>query len=439
MDSPCNKNKTAESCRKSSRWVSPLAPLRGQSGVALLMALVSLSLLYFVAMEVSYDSAVDYTVARQQVERIKARYAAKAGMELSLLRVMLYKQAVAALGSSLGGNVNMLDPIWNFPFMWPPTLAAEAAPKMTEVDKSMLKDAAKESLMDAQYTTQISAIGGHLDINDLGSDVKGYAKLMRQQILQIFQTEVQNNEAFARKYAGFRFEEVVNNIADYIDADAESLNGGDESAPYRDVADKEAKLPPNRPLRTLDELHQVAGINEDFYQLLSARVTIYGTKGINVNYAPKEVLMSLDPSMREEAVDKAIARRGDPKQGGPFKNDQDFYGFISGFGVNVKAMQDAKIPLMYDTEFNFKIISTGLSKNVKREITAITYDYPNLAQRLITLLNEQEKQDQGSGGLTEKTPPPVDPGGKTPAADPNAKAKIQTAKGRPTVVYWEEN
>ena len=60
-------------------------------------------------------------------------------MPKSLLRIMLYKQAMAAMGDTLGANKNMLDPIWNFPFMWPPI--APSGGKTTEVDKDMLKDA----------------------------------------------------------------------------------------------------------------------------------------------------------------------------------------------------------------------------------------------------------------------------------------------------------
>lgn len=429
--------------RLASSLPHPLAPLRSRRGVALLMALISLSLLYFIAMEVSYDATVDYVVSRQQVDRIKARYAAKAGMELALLRIMLYKQAVATLGQSLGGNTAMLDPIWNFPFMWPPTLALANAPKATEVDKSMLKDAVKDSLMQGQFTTTISPIGGVLDLNDLGSDLKGYQKLVSQQIVNIFLSEVQHNEAFARKYSGFRFEEIVNNIADYIDEDSEGRNGGDEGAGYRDVPDHTVKMPPNRPLRTMDELHQVAGVNEDFYKLLVSRTTIYGSKGINVNYASKDVLMSLDPSMREEAVDKVIARRNDPKQGGPFKDQNDFFGFIQGFGVNVRAMQEAKTPLLFGIEFNFKIVSTGIASNVKREITAITYDFPNLTQSLVKLIDEQQKLDESGGNTTPVTSPAGGAGGTNPPAGQGGQGgnqqKILAPKGRPSVVYWDEN
>jgi len=394
--------------------------LRSEKGVALMMALFAMMLLTFIAIEVSYDTTVDYVVASQQVNRIKAHYAAKAGIEISLLRVMLYKQALASFGASIPDK-SLLDPIWSFPFMWPPSAMGG---KVNEVDKSMINKVTKESLMGSTYATTITPEGGRLDINDLGSPIKSMKQSMITQLVKVFKSEVEHNEDFADKYSGYRFEELVNNIADYIDEDKESLNGGDENAPYRDIDDKDIEMPPNRPLRTVDELHQIAGMNEDFYRILAPRITVFGTKGVNINYTDKETLMALDPSMTEEAVSKVIERRSNPKMGGPFKNEKDFFNFIQGYGVNYRAIEESKVPLLFGVEFNFRITATGLSANVKREITVITYDYSNLVERYGELMDKDEAE-------RNKTTPPAKPD--------EGPAKIQAAKGRPSVVYWEEN
>jgi general secretion pathway protein K len=398
-----------------------------------MMAIVSMILLTFIITEISYETSVDYVIASQQVQRIQARYAAKSGVELSLLRIQLYKQAMAAFGEALGPNKSMLDPIWKFPFMWPPTLDG----KMTGVDEELIKSTVKESLMQAQYATTITPEGGALDINDLGSDIKTLKEATMKQLLQIFENETQLNDDFRTKHSNVRFDELVNNIADYIDEDSEGLNGSDEASPYRDIKDE--KLPPNRALRTLDELHQVAGMKDEFYELLAPRVTVYGTKGINVNYAPKEMLMALDPQITEEVVSKIIQRRDDQKLGGPFVDDNDFFGFLQPYGVNSNEIKK-RVPLLYDMEYNFRVVSTGIAGNVKREITAVLFDYANIAQRLAELKAKQEEQDQGGGsgagsggqaGIGTSSP-----GGAT--GEPT-KPKIQLTKGRPNVVYWEEN
>lgn len=418
----------------SLKLPSPFPPLRSQKGVALLIALFAFSLLSFIAIEVAYDTSVEHVVSSQQVNRIKAYYAAKSGVEISLLRIMLYKQAVAAFGDQLGGQKNMLDPIWSFPFMWPP-IADEG---MTEVDKSTVKSAVKESIMDGSYATTISPEGGRIDINDLGSEVKTYKKAMMIQIQKIFETEVESNEEFGDKYRGHRWDELVANITDYIDENTEAELGGDETTPYRDHEDKDYPMPPNRPLRTVDELHQIAGMKDDFYKVLAPRITVFGTKGINVNYSDKDVLKALDVSMTEEAVNKIIERRNDQKLGGPFKDDSDFLGYASQFGVNTKAIQEAKVPLLYDVEYNFRIVSTGISSNVKREITAITFDFDNLTDRYAEMLQKQEDEAKGKDPSKQPTPTP-DPGKDPNKPDQSTKKKIKGAKGRPAVVYWEEN
>lgn len=424
--------------------------LNNEKGVALLIAMFAMMLLTFIAIEVSYDTTVDYVVASQQVNRIKAHYAAKAGVDISLLRIMLYKQVISQFGDQLsaaGAGKQQLDIIWNFPFMWPPTGLYSNTKGSTSVEKDMVQKVVKDSLMTSSYAATISPEGGRLDINDLGSPSDSMKKKMMAQVVKIFLSEVEHNEKFAEKYRGFRFEELVNNIADYIDEDMQGSGGGDEKSPYRDWDDKDYEMPPNRPLRTVDELHMVAGMNDDFFNVLAPRITVFGTKGVNVNYAEKDTLMALDPSMTEEAVRKIIERRNDPKIGGPFNDPKDFFGFIQGYGVNAKAIEQSGIPLLFDQEFNFRIVSTGLAANVRREITAITYDYTNLTGRFADIL---DKDDQDKGKTPEQIQQQQQQQAQQQQQDQSKqganqqqqgtqKKKILPAKGRPAVVYWEEN
>jgi general secretion pathway protein K len=402
--------------------------LSNNRGVALLIALFAMVLLTFIASEISYDARVEYVVSAQAVNRVKAYYAAKAAMELSLLRIMVYKQAAVALGSK---SAAMLEPIWKFPFMWPPAAVGE---KMTEVDKSMIKGAVEESLMEATYTTQIESEGGKLDINDLGSPVKALRESTKQIVKKIFENEMINNEDFKKKYGTERFDELVNNISDWIDEDKESQNGGDEThlydkMPQPDSGSLSDIFPPNRPFRTLEELHMVAGMKDDFYKLLEPRVTVFGTMGISVNYAPKELLMSLDETMTSNVVDELIKMRNDP-QHGPFKSADEFLQAVNGAGGRSANIEALKIPLLVGMEFNFRIRTAGVVANVKREITAVTYDYENLVDALAKSLDDQDKTTDPNN------PPPNPPPSGT--ADP-AEPALKGPKGRPKVVYWEEN
>lgn len=421
--------------------------LKSESGIAMLIALFAMTLMLFIATEVNYDTAVEYNEASQQVQRIKAYYAAKAGMELSLLRIQLYKQAMVSLGDQLGPQKSMLDMIWQFPMSWPPMIPEKT--KVTEVDKDMIQSSVKESLMEAQYATTIEPESGRVNLNDLGSEVKIVQQTTRQQLLNIFATEVRNNDKFRQKYSSTNFDELINNIQDWVTPGPESANGGDKNSRYAKMDMKDTNkdfIPPGRPFKTMDELHMVAGMKDDFYRLIEARATVYGLQGINVNYAPEEVLRGLDLTFTDEAVKAVMKRRNDPKEGGPFPAGEQcastFLNFVSPYGVNIRAIQDSKVNLICDPEYNFHVVSTGTYQKAKREITAVTFDLDNLPGRLADLLNQQDKQNNPSQVVPGQTPGGAGaPGGVTPGQpqqQQNNSTKMKAPKGRPTVVYWEE-
>lgn len=406
--------------------------LKNQRGVALLMALMALTLLMWISVELSYDTSVDYVVASNEVNKVKAFYAAKAGVELSLLRIHLYKMAMQNLGGQLGPQKKILDMIWSFPMMWPPQIPDTA--NVTEVDKGLIQGVVGESLMEAQYATTITAEGSRIDINDLGSEVKALSEGTKQQLLKIFESEMEKNDKFREEYSGFNFEELVNNIADYVDDDRQGRNGGDESSMYRDLdlPDDVEVFPPNRSFMAFDELNMVAGMTDELYQLLKPRITIFGVKGFNVNHSTKEMLMNLDPTMTEEAADAVLKRINDPNEGGPFPPGEtckkSFLDFISGYGVDIRTLNDSTLPFLCDSEVNFRIESDGIALRSRKSILAITYDRDNLVGRYTDMIQEQAKD--GS-----ETPPAEGPGNNGSAKENSIKA----SKDRPSVVYWMEN
>lgn len=404
-------------------------PLRNQRGVAMLIAIFSLILMVFLANEVSYDATVEYLVASQQVNRLKAYYAAKAGVEISLLRILIYKKILSAFADQIKGNEAMLDPVWQLPFSWPPMLPDD----LSSNDKDNIQQSIKDSTMDGKFVAQISSEGNKIDINDLGAfmpEGKGIRDATKKQILKIFQNQVETNDDFRKKYGGTNFEEVVNNMIDWADEDNESLNGGDEKRYYPDAHSD--FIPPNKPYKTVEELRMVAGVTEDFYNLLKDRITVYGTKGINVNYSGADVIKSIDYRITDDVVNKIMQRRNNPQQGGPFKDDNDFYGFLDQQGVRIEPNQRSLIPLFYGPEFNFRITATGLYSNSTREITAITYDYDNVRERYVSWLNQIQSQQTGGSNPQPNSSP-------APGAAPTGPPKLQPPKGRPSVVYWREN
>ncbi|WP_253696824.1 general secretion pathway protein GspK [Bdellovibrio bacteriovorus] len=407
------------------------APLSNQRGVAMMVAVACIMLIMYFAMEVSYDSNVEYLVNSQSLNRVKAYYAAKSGMQLSLLRIKIYQQAQSKFGAQLG-NSPMLDQIWKFPFAWPMPIPDE----LNAVDKDNFKKIFKESAMDSSYIVTIEDEGSKIDLNDLNSPSKTLQDMTKKQLLNIFEQKKQEDEEFAREYSNVRFEELINNIADWMSPKSQSLNGGDKRANYAELnqLSQTDYYPPNRAFRTIAELHMVPGMNDTFFDLLQPRITIYGMKGINPNLATKEVLKSLDPAMTDEVVAEIIKRRETEEEGGPFKCDQnggsqDFWSFVQQKGIRIMGNPE-DIPMTCDTVMNFKIRSTGEFAGATREITAIVMDLNRAATKIKSFV-DKEKQDPNA--------PPEDPNKpKTPTGGNNNANTNQVQKGPPRIVFWQE-
>jgi general secretion pathway protein K len=406
---------------------------RSQKGVALLMAIFCVMIMAFLAVEITYDTSVEYVISSKEYGGIKAYEAARAGVELSLLRIQLYKNVLNSLGDQLKGQEALTQMIWSFPFVWPPSVPANAS----MADKDQIKSTINDSFMDANYQTSISSEGSKIDINDLDSPSEALRKAIRDQLIQIFKTRSESDEAWREKYDDRYIEELVNNLQDWVDEDKVSLNGGDEESKYPNKQ-PEQEIPPNRPFQTMDEIRAVAGMNEELFQFLLPQVTIYGVKGININQANKELLKSIDPIITDKVADEVIERRSNLEKGGPFRDDTDFIGFI---GANENRFNPSQIPLYYGNEYNFRIHSVGIYNNVQREIIAIVYDVEGVKERLKTILDKEAdaKKDETTQQPTPNPSNPTAQPGQDQGQPAGHQQKPPLSTTKPRIVYWYEN
>jgi len=233
-----------------------------------------------------------------------------------------------------------------------------------------------------------------------------------------------------------------------VDEDSESSNGGDEKSNYQEISSNFGNsnfdfLPPNQSFKTLEELHMIPDMTDDIYNILQSRITIYGVKGININSAEADVLKSLDNQITDDIADKILERISDKELGGPFQNSDDFLGFLQGENLSVDEFNEDGIPLLFGSEHNFVIRSTGSFAGVTKEITAITFDLESLKARFVTLLEEEDKENSTNNGEGETnnndTTNNNDSTGNSQSNTNQTKAKKKTPEGRPTIVFWREN
>lgn len=404
--------------------------MSNKKGIALVLAMMTLMFMVYIATEVTRDSAVEYIVNSQELNRIKAYYAARNGLQMALLRIKVYQQVVRApLPESYMAIIDKIG--WQDPFFWPLPIPQD----LNSVDKGQYDKINSESLMDSSYTHTIEDEGTKIDINDLGSPSKTLRDIAKKQLLTIFEQKINTDDDFRQEYQNVQFEELVNRIHDWMSDTDTGLDGNDKRSAFSQLG---PGYPPNRGFRTIEELRLVPGMTDVFFDLLAPRITIYGMKSINPNTASKEVLLSLDNGMTKEAVDEAIERRSNPDLGGPFKGEkekcnEDFRTFVEGRGARL-AKEFEQIPMICSKVINFRIKSTGLygagKSAVQKNITAVVLDIAKSASQIKTYVDKEKQADPSQ-------PQSGDPTTSRPTT--GSATQDPLPKGPPRIVYWLEN
>jgi type II secretory pathway component PulK len=111
-------------------------------------------------------------------------------------------------------------------------------------------------------------------------------------------------------------------LLDWLDADDEPRPAGAEAEWYRA---RGRRLPRNRPITSLDELHAVRGFERFDRERLARLLTVDGDGTIDLNAAPEEVLRTV-PGLDDEAVLAILRRRG---EGRPIGSAEELLALLS--------------------------------------------------------------------------------------------------------------
>ncbi|MFN7454107.1 MAG: general secretion pathway protein GspK [Pseudobdellovibrionaceae bacterium] len=378
---------------------------QNQKGIALIFVMFTMVIAVYLVTEISYESNVEYIVNANAINRVKAYYAAKSAVDLSLLRIKIYSKINKQFGNQIPPQMQQyIEYIWSFPLLWPLPIDEDAF----LVEKEAVKEALEASKMDASYRVAISDEGSKIDINDLGSPVKALRESSEKLIRGIFESRMLQDEEFAQKYRDYNFDELILQIKDWLDADTVSQVGGDESQFYPEASEDNIRFPPNRQFRTLDELRLIPKMNDEIFQLLKDQVTIFGNKGINPNNASVDLLRSLDPSINLEIATEVRKRVTNPAEGGPFRDANDFWQFLSSKGGNVSQETQTSLPLFFENAANFKIEATGTFGTTSRTLVAYVFDPQLVAGKIANasareLKNETDNKNSSSNQKKQGT------------------------------------
>jgi general secretion pathway protein K len=159
-------------------------------------------------------------------------------------------------------------------------------------------------------------------------------------------------------------ENLWNALADWIDSDETAQSGGAESVYYKTLNPPYSAR--NGSLTTVNELTLIKGFTPDMVAKLSPFVTVYPSQAgltarnvyVNVNTAPKEVLMALDSRIDDRMAERIIEER----RLAPFKNSGD-PGRVDPLLAN---LQSVKIKGTV-----FRITARGFVKDAARSVEAV--------------------------------------------------------------------
>ncbi|MDH3291129.1 MAG: general secretion pathway protein GspK [Gemmatimonadota bacterium] len=102
-------------------------------------------------------------------------------------------------------------------------------------------------------------------------------------------------------------------VLDWRDADGLRRTDGAEARDYAGL--RPPSRPKNAPFYSVEELHTVWGVNPPDYARIAPLVTVVGDGRVNVNAAPRTVLVTV-PGIDDAAAAAIVARR----RAGPFRN-----------------------------------------------------------------------------------------------------------------------
>lgn len=271
-------------------------PARGEHGVAVLMVLACLAVLIPFTASFNYQARVDWQSAVNLRDEVSARSIQRGASKLSLLLFEL--QRMVFNQRQFRDFVGAMDITQVAPYLmsvFGTQDGAEGLGALVGLDTSSLSDLAITS---GSFEVRVEAESGKLNVNCLAQKAKGAdnppgrvvetleAMMLPTLYDPLFEEEKSDGQRYTRH-------DISRAIADYIDDDRKRfdlirLKSGSASERYRYEELDDAYEARNARLDSIDELHLVEGVDDDWMVAFGTDLTVYGDCKVNLNFASAE-------------------------------------------------------------------------------------------------------------------------------------------------------
>lgn len=282
---------------------------RKMKGIALIIAVMIISIMMMFASDFIVSATVDLTLATSHRDNIKAEYVAKSGANwaiwLNLFDYGIDLQLSSSKDPAMAQAKSAIGPLWNklndvFSYDAPLDLSQTA---------TFVQAFGMSGFMDSAVIDMLQSLGGELGIGVLDEGGKINLNVCYQnrtvcKTVMMMLDALMNCTEVEKDYVrtkNLKTQEIVAHIQDWIDADAspEPASGqSSEDDTYR------KRVPPhkakNAPMDTIDELRIVEGWTDELHAYFSPYLTVYpfthsqdkdkSAFKININAMDQEVL-----------------------------------------------------------------------------------------------------------------------------------------------------
>ena len=414
-----------------------------QKGMALIMVLSTIVFIILLIQETVFETQIEYRSAIAELDSLRAYYAAKAGMEINILRVKNYVKITTLYSQKMEPFRAYIDLIYQFPFQWPPPVPG----KLNAISRDEFSKIKEDSLLQDEFITVIEPENGRININDLASPIPSLRKWTFQTLFRLIFHLQLTDQKLNDEIGQLNIITVLHNVTDWVDPD--SQQGLQRSLSEKSLYDHET-LPPNRSFISLEELRQVAEISDALYKAMTPFITIYGEKGLNINAAPAELIQALHDDFPIELAREIAAITSNPLN--PFVfTKQTFSQFLNERGFseleryffppkkqnNTSKEEQPVSYINFDAPYNFRMTSIGRAGNSQKTITATYFHTPNFIKHFNTLMKEEKKRVLNQVASKPKSGKTGNQGSnpKSPTAPDSPSNQNQ----KPIIIYWKES
>ena len=263
----------------------------GRRGAALPVVLIVVAVMTTVVVQFVHDTRTNLHMAANVRDEVRAYYNAKAGMDLA--RLSLGAQAMI---DAFAGKMNIQ--VWQYVNqVMGMFAAARVDTPIAAIDLSEIKGLGG---MKGNFEVEIVPEDGKINLNALGGTKT--ARNAAITALSFLMTPAQHQGMFEQRDSTGNFNDIPELIAsmiDWIDKDEQLTNmdgdgnykqggGSGESSRFGGF-DVETE-PRNSKFDTVQEIHMIKGIGDDWWDAFGEGLTVYPSTKINVNTAPPLLL-----------------------------------------------------------------------------------------------------------------------------------------------------